>query len=163
MDDAGVPFLKCEYNRDGDSWRSPFSNTYIPPLEEDAEDAFYPTGNLLEMEQKANSLLREYAKLYFEDCITSVYFFEIDGGFGASFLIKKNRDGFGGAKVAEWDSIHSFTVQQGAEDNFSLVSTIFLDLELEDESTGTGKIAGTYTREVSKKHASETDTTALVA
>jgi len=22
----GLDFLKCEYNRDGDSWRSPFSN-----------------------------------------------------------------------------------------------------------------------------------------
>lgn len=44
--DSGVPFLKCEYNRDGDSWRSPISNTYFPPLEADVEDAFYPTGNL---------------------------------------------------------------------------------------------------------------------
>ena len=55
LDDNGVPFLKCEYNWDGDSWRSPISNTYFPPLEADVEDAFYPTGQLLEMEKIANS------------------------------------------------------------------------------------------------------------
>ena len=34
-----VPFqdyLLCDYNRDGDSYRSPWSNTYEPPLEDGA-------------------------------------------------------------------------------------------------------------------------------
>lgn len=60
IDDNGVPFLKCEYNRDGDSWRSPFSNQYFPPLPEDVDDAFFPTGRLLDMEKRSNDLLREY-------------------------------------------------------------------------------------------------------
>lgn len=27
---TGRDFLKCEYNRDGDSYRSPWSNKYFP-------------------------------------------------------------------------------------------------------------------------------------
>ena len=29
----GKPFLKSEYNKDGDSYRSPWTNQYFPPIE----------------------------------------------------------------------------------------------------------------------------------
>jgi len=29
----GKAFLKSEYNKDGDSYRSPWTNTYFPPIE----------------------------------------------------------------------------------------------------------------------------------
>ena len=91
------PFLKCEYNRDGDSFRyslklftfyrrSPFSNEWFPPF----EDAPLPNERLREFEVKANKALSHYANLYFESCITSAYFFETaESGFGSVFLIKK--------------------------------------------------------------------------
>jgi len=28
----GKEFLKCEYNKDGDSYRSPWTNTYFPEI-----------------------------------------------------------------------------------------------------------------------------------
>jgi len=37
---VGREFLKCEYNRDGDSYRSPWTNSYFPPT---GEDAIYPS------------------------------------------------------------------------------------------------------------------------
>ena len=57
----GKEFLKCEYNKDGDSYRSPWSNQYYPPIEpgeDDDEDyqPIYPSSELLEMEQKANDV-----------------------------------------------------------------------------------------------------------
>lgn len=49
--DTGIEFLKCEYNRDGDSYRSPWSNKYFP---QGSEDSIFPSNDLLALEQKAN-------------------------------------------------------------------------------------------------------------
>jgi len=51
----GREYLKCEYNRDGDAYRSPWTNRYYP---EDAAspDALYPSSELLQLEQKFNDV-----------------------------------------------------------------------------------------------------------
>jgi len=72
MDDKeGKEFLKCEYNKDGDSYRSPWSNQYYPPLDLEGEDEdvepIYPSPELLQMEQKANDVFKRYAKLYYDN------------------------------------------------------------------------------------------------
>ena len=41
---TGRDFLKCEYNRDGDAYRSPWSNKYFPQA---TEDPIYPNAELL--------------------------------------------------------------------------------------------------------------------
>lgn len=43
----GKPFLKHEYNRDGDSYRSPWSNTYFPAS---PDATFFPSEQLLGLE-----------------------------------------------------------------------------------------------------------------
>ena len=69
--------MSCEYNKDGDSYRSPWSNKYYPAIEEQGYEPFTPTGMLLEMETQANDAFARYCKLYYDkDFITSVYFFE---------------------------------------------------------------------------------------
>jgi hypothetical protein len=46
----------------------------------------------LELEKKSNQALQEYADLYFDKAITSVYFWPSEGqNFAAAFLIKKGR------------------------------------------------------------------------
>lgn len=60
---ANQYYLKCEYNRDGDSYRSPWSNKYFPPR---SDDAVYPSNEILGMEQKANDVFQRYAQLYFD-------------------------------------------------------------------------------------------------
>jgi capping protein beta len=82
---SGMEFLKCEYNRDGDCWRSPYTNEYYPqPHDEDMSDAFYPSGNLKDMEKGANTVLKEYAKLYYTNPLANAFFFETtESGFGA--------------------------------------------------------------------------------
>ena len=101
MDDVdGREYLKCEYNKDGDSYRSPWTNQYFPPIEPDAEDPDYqpifPSQDLLEMESKANEMFSKYAKLYYDnDFWTSVYFFDTDtNGFGSCWLVKKSKSSF---------------------------------------------------------------------
>ena len=136
----GHDFLKCEYNRDGDCWRSPYSNEYFPqPHEEDMSDAFYPTGSLKEMEEKANVMVKEYSNLYFANPLANAYFFETtESGFGACYLIMNSLDQEKGVKKGEWHSIHSFTVDENitGKHTYTLVSTVFLRLELEGETFG---------------------------
>ncbi len=79
---GGAMFIKCEYNRDGDSYRSPWSNSYFP---EAGEGANYPSENLVALERKANEVFLQYTRLYFdESAVSSAYFFDTDGvGAGA--------------------------------------------------------------------------------
>jgi len=89
---TGKNYVLCDYNRDGDSYRSPWSNEYFPPM----SDGFLPSKRLRDLEITANSLFDTYRKLYFEGGYSSAYFFETDekdgDAFGACFLIHKDVD-----------------------------------------------------------------------
>ena len=80
-------YLKCDYNRDGDSYRSPWSNKYYPEL----DDGFLPSDSLRDMEVKANRVFDSYRQLYYEGGVSSVYMWDLDDGFAACFLIKKGK------------------------------------------------------------------------
>jgi capping protein beta len=56
---SGRDFIKSEYNRDGDSHRSPWSNEYFPALEE----GNVPSERARNLEVKANFLFDEYRKM----------------------------------------------------------------------------------------------------
>lgn len=56
---TGQEYIQCEFNRDGDSFRSPYSDVYSPPL----EGGIHPLKDTRELEEKANSLFIEYQKL----------------------------------------------------------------------------------------------------
>ena len=59
---SGKPFLLSDYNRDGDSYRSPWTNEYYPPL----EDGFKPSEKLRKMEQDFNAVFDSFRDLYYE-------------------------------------------------------------------------------------------------
>eukprot|EP01010_Urceolus_cornutus_P000851 NODE_1357_length_948_cov_28.156841_g1047_i0.p1 GENE.NODE_1357_length_948_cov_28.156841_g1047_i0~~NODE_1357_length_948_cov_28.156841_g1047_i0.p1 ORF type:complete len:258 (-),score=66.10 NODE_1357_length_948_cov_28.156841_g1047_i0:123-896(-) len=112
-------FLKCDYNRDADSFRSPWSNEYVPALPEGTK----PSDRLREMELKANDIFSSYREAYFEGGISSVYFWDLDEGFACAVLIKKEAEGGG------WDSIHVVEVQEGAKaSKYKQTSTIMLSI-----------------------------------
>ncbi|CAG2209510.1 CAPZB [Mytilus edulis] len=56
---VGKDFLLCDYNRDGDSYRSPWSNTYFPPL----DDGAMPSERLRKLEQEANRSFDQYREM----------------------------------------------------------------------------------------------------
>lgn len=56
---TGKKFLLCDYNRDGDSYRSPWSNAYQPTI----DDGFLPSEKLRAMEMEANDLFDAYRYL----------------------------------------------------------------------------------------------------
>ncbi|GJW88425.1 probable F-actin-capping protein subunit beta [Tanacetum coccineum] len=55
-EDSGKEFILCEYNRDADSYRSPWSNKFHPHL----EDGMYPSEELRKLEVEANEVFTIY-------------------------------------------------------------------------------------------------------
>jgi len=169
---VGRDFISCDYNRDGDAYRSPWSNQYFPPQ----DDGFQPSAALRKMEVEANDVFDTYRKLYFEGGHSSVYFFNTDEkdakSFGACFLIHKDVDpaattGAAGAAVSAnkglengwWDSIHVFEVQEsgavgaGAKKGFfdyKLTTTVMVSMGVKNANIGEVDLSGSMTQQDSK-------------
>ncbi|GAA5866249.1 hypothetical protein JCM8547_007216 [Rhodosporidiobolus lusitaniae] len=118
---TGKDYLVCDYNRDGDSYRSPWSNTYDPPLEEGTE----PSPKLRQLEVAMNDAFDVYRDLYYEGGVSSVYLWDVDDGFAGVVLIKKTSEG--GGATSSWDSVHVFeSSERGRSASYKLTSTVML-------------------------------------
>lgn len=107
-------FLTSEHNRDGDWYRSPWSNEYFSLPQNDTvasssssssclnpsdEGLFKPSGELRLLEEQANEVFESYCQMYYgrtnnEESISSVYLWNKgggiqEGGFAGCFLIQK--------------------------------------------------------------------------
>ncbi|XP_063065001.1 F-actin-capping protein subunit beta isoforms 1 and 2-like isoform X1 [Engraulis encrasicolus] len=145
---TGKDYLLCDYNRDGDSYRSPWSNKYDPPL----DDGAIPSVRLRKLEVEANSAFDQYRDLYFEGGVSSVYLWDLDHGFAGVILIKKAGDGSKKIKGC-WDSIHVVEVQEkpgGRTAHYKLTSTVMLWLQTQKEKSGTMNLGGSLTRQAEK-------------
>lgn len=141
-------YLLCDYNRDGDSYRSPWSNKYDPPL----DDGNTPSAELRKLEIEANEVFDIYRDLYFEGGVSSVYCWDLDNGFAACVLIKKMQDQSkkGQPMKGTWDSIHVVEVTKGSKSHYKLTSTVMLSIETETKNTGKVNLAGSLTRQDEK-------------
>jgi len=139
-------YLLCDYNRDGDSYRSPWSNTYDPPL----ADGAVPSANLRNLEVQLNDVFDVYREMYYEGGVSSVYCWEVEGGFAACILIKKTQDQSkkGQPMKGAWDSIHVMEASEsGRSCHYKLTSTVMLSLITENDTTGKVNLAGSLTRQ----------------
>jgi capping protein beta len=142
----GKDYLLCDYNRDGDSYRSPWSNQYDPPL----EDGAMPSDRLRRLEMDANGAFDQYRAMYFEGGVSSVYLCDLEHGFAGVILIKKAGDGSKKIKGC-WDSIHVVEVQEkssGRSAHYKLTSTAMLWLQTNKSGSGTMNLGGSLTRQV---------------
>ncbi|XP_018429593.1 PREDICTED: F-actin-capping protein subunit beta [Nanorana parkeri] len=169
---VGKDYLLCDYNRDGDSYRSPWSNKYDPPLEDGAMPSTLQSGRTASPRAErslqalrrsegvlgphrcfqegigANCLLRRY----FEGGVSSVYLWDLDHGFAGVILIKKAGDGSKKIKGC-WDSIHVVEVQEkssGRTAHYKLTSTVMLWLQTNKTGSGTMNLGGSLTRQMEK-------------
>lgn len=142
----GRKFLLCDYNRDGDSYRSPWSNKYNPPL----DDGFTPPDSLRTMEVDANEMFDAYRELYFEGGTSSVYLWDLESGFAGCFLIKKAVSGNKFVKQGEWDSIHVVEVRNEgtAKAHYKLTTTVMLNMGVDNTQVGETNMCGSLTRQV---------------
>jgi len=147
-------FLLCDYNRDGDSYRSPWSSKYQPEL----EDGVQPSPELRKLEQEANELFSIYRDQYYEGGISSVYTWEPEDGkgFAACVLIKKDGSDAGDGRrgllqEGSWDAIHVIEVKEEPEastGHYCLTSTVMLALTTANQSAGPFSLSGSITRQM---------------
>ncbi|BGP50974.1 F-actin-capping protein subunit beta [Rhodotorula kratochvilovae] len=102
VDSTSREYLVCDYNRDGDSYRSPWTNAYDPPL----ADGTQPSPALRGLEVAMNDAFDVYRDLYYEGGVSSVYLWDTDEGFAGVVLVKKTSDA--GDSTSSWDSVHVF-------------------------------------------------------
>ncbi|XP_057469441.1 probable F-actin-capping protein subunit beta [Actinidia eriantha] len=150
--DCGKEFILCEYNRDADSYRSPWSNKYHPSL----EDGPYPSPELRKLEIEANEVFAIYRDQYYEGGISSVYMWEDENdGFVSCFLIKKDGSKSGQGRrgylqEGAWDAIH--VIEVGPEEegmaHYCLTSTVMLSLTTNNELSGTFNLSGSIRRQM---------------
>lgn len=139
---TGRDYLLCDYNRDGDSHRSPWSNAFDPPL----DDAELPSDRVRAMELRLNDGFDVYRELYFEGGTASAYLWGLEDGFAGVVLLKK-----GGATpgAAGWDSIHVLeVVERGRSARYKLTSTVILGLGMKTDALGAVDLSGNMTRQV---------------
>ena len=137
------PFIECDINKDGDSYRSPWSNQYFPNIE---SNKFLPN-ELRQLEEKLNTFIKLYTKMYYgESAISSVYFKikdnSISNGFYCYTLIKNNISKSDKLKENSFiDSIHITTITfmrenaQGKEQIKAIYKTksnFIYDIKLKD-------------------------------
>jgi capping protein (actin filament) muscle Z-line, beta len=139
---TGKMFLKHEYNRDGESYRSPWSNQYFPT----ADSSFFPSAPLLQLEQKANNMFATYVKLYYDSgTYSSVYFVDTDEpGFNACFLVKKDINDEKDIKKGCWDAIHVVTcsTKKAGQASYRVISTVMITIEAVNPLVGNFAISG---------------------
>lgn len=161
---SGKQYLLCDYNRDGDSYRSPWTNEYNPPI----DDGFKPSAILRGLEEKCNMVLDSYRNLYYEGGVSSCYLWDQgdDGSFAGCFLIKKEvveeqrrvNDGC-------WDSIHIIealpkdsSVSLGSgQYTYRLTTTVILTMTTEKGEAGSVNLSGNLTRQAKAKTATVKD------
>jgi len=163
---TGREYLACDYNRDGESYRSPWSNEYDPPL----DDGTTPSPKLRKLEIAANEAFDTYRELYFEGGVSSVYLWDLDdGGFAGVVVLKKVLTSTSATSPSgSWDSIHVFEAsERGRNAHYKLTSTIMLHLVTKTASkggadptaasegkSGAGEIvlSGSMTRQIEQDH-----------
>ncbi|EPS40990.1 hypothetical protein H072_5141 [Dactylellina haptotyla CBS 200.50] len=141
---SGRDYLLCDYNRDGDSYRSPWSNEFDPPL----SDGTLPSEKIRKIEVLANEAFDIYRELYYEGGVSSVYFWNLDDGFAGVVLLKKSTTATS-KNTGSWDSIHVFeAIDRGRTAHYKLTSTVILNMENTTDAIGTMDLSGNMTRQV---------------
>lgn len=136
--ECGRDFLNCDFNRDMDSFRSPWTNKYIPPFPDGVSPMLMPSDELRKMEEALNIIFDGYREKYFEGGVSSVYCWDQASGFGIAVLFKKEgpQTMRRGMLEGRWESIHIVDVKEinSGKWFYKLTSTVMLSL-----STGLGQ------------------------
>ena len=152
-DDPKGEFIMCEQNRDGDSYRSPISNTYFPPT----DDAKYPSAPLRQLEETLNKMFKIYVRLYYStSTLCSVYCWELGeslaDGYGVAVLIKNSLTDQKKINNGSWDSSNLITVtfEDGASGKkkakYNLITTVNLAMSFNSNICGKVCLSGTIAR-----------------
>uniref|UniRef100_A0A0R3WZM3 F-actin-capping protein subunit beta n=1 Tax=Hydatigena taeniaeformis TaxID=6205 RepID=A0A0R3WZM3_HYDTA len=136
---AGRDYLLSDFNRDGDSYRSPWTNVYDPPL----DDGVLPSERLRALEIDANNAFDQYREMYFEGGISSVYCWDLDQGFAMAILIKKTGNSV--SVSGSWDSVH-IEHSTAKTAHYKLTSTVIMWIDTNTSECGASALGGHFSR-----------------
>jgi len=146
----GRQFILCDFNRDGDAYRSPWSNTYCHG---EGEGELFPRSDLRALEVEANAIFDVYRKLYFNGGVSSVYFFETAeddvNAWGACFLIHHEVPQSATLSAGHWDSVHVFDAKNasGGKWTYQLTSTVMVSMAVVQDAVGRVDLSGNMTKQ----------------
>jgi capping protein beta len=134
VSEEGQKYLKTEFNRQGDSYRNPFTNRYEPPN----AAGYCPSGMFRAFEENGELLFAEYVKQYYGgETVGNFYVMEAEKGtnsFSCGFFAKKSKlvvilvsheDSFQGT----WDSFNIVDVElRGNQFVYELNSTVIIEM-----------------------------------
>lgn len=144
-------------------YSSPWSNQYDPAIQDD--EGFYPSENLRDLEIQANEIFDSYRELYYQGGISSVYMWDLDPGFAACFLVKKDVIDQRFVEKGSWNSIHVVEVQEVNDATtttttvgrsvlkkatYRLTTTVLLAMKVNRPELGDLTLDGTLTRQAEK-------------
>ena len=136
--EAHRPFIKCDFNRDWNSYRSPFTSKYVP----DYEEGVQPPEKLREMEKIAMKGLEQYKLLFYgKEGVGSCYTWELsETEFGLGVFMKKEVSNVQASGtdvfITGWiNSSDVFVVSEvgGGKFNYDLVSSVLMDINVSVE------------------------------
>ncbi|KAH6675677.1 putative F-actin-capping protein subunit beta [Halenospora varia] len=148
---TGRDYLLCDYNRDGDSYRSPWSGEFENPAggtgvggvddmgnNEGAGEGAVPSERVRKMEIRANEAFDVYRELYYEGALVACI-------FGTWMMVATPS----GKSEGTWDSIHVFeAVDRARTAHYKLTSTVILHLSTGSETLGEMDLSGNMTRQI---------------
>lgn len=160
-DSDGRAFVLCEYNRDADSYRSPWNNEYVPDL----DNGLKPAADLRKLEKVFNGIFDVYRRQYFTEGVSSVFLWtnqdanqkqkSMNEEFHAAFLVQKDVNDIG--KMSEesdvkwnvegsWSSTHLVACTKTKERNqfqYKITSVVTIDLAFAgDDELGPTHVCG---------------------
>ena len=136
-------FINSEFNHDGDSYRSPWSNEYFPS----SGGHKILANELRTLEVQLNSLTKLYTKFYYNNtAVSSVFIWEqgdsLASGFNVALLVKNDiAEDYKGLKQSFLDSINVVNVKfvremdKGAEKIkavYKICSTLLYEINFKD-------------------------------
>lgn len=148
------PFISCDYNRDGDSFRSPWDNEYFPPIEEEDYTPLKPDEWLRSLEVTMNSVVQVYRHQYFsKEGVSNAYCWDMDGGskvapekrkFGCCIVITKDFESAETVGTGTWNSMHVVSCEPDGDQTYAYncIGSLILEISKEDEGLGNCTIAG---------------------
>eukprot|EP00756_Hemistasia_phaeocysticola_P021798 Hpha_TRINITY_DN15793_c1_g6::TRINITY_DN15793_c1_g6_i1::g.38943::m.38943/K10365/CAPZB; capping protein (actin filament) muscle Z-line, beta len=141
---TGHPFIICEYNRDADSFRSPWSSEYCPAL----EGGVQPPPALRDLEVRLNAAFQAFCSQYYgSDGVSSCYCWDAgeEGSWACAVLFRKEVKG-----VGTWNSMHVLNVQDYTAEKvacYQMTSSVMLNVTEKEGKARTFRLAGNVAKQ----------------
>ena len=140
-----------DFCRDGDSYRSPWTSQYFPPM----EDGIQPPEELRQLEVIANEAFDSFRELYYEGGTSSCWFWVTpDNDWACCVAIKKDSDK--PDCPGTWNSVHVVDMSIGSDAKgkaaatYKLTTTVMLGMAASNVAIGSSNLSGTLTRREEK-------------